>query len=82
MTRIGFVTGLVEEAGVLRRAGLADPPNLDPIAVGGVAAAAGRAADGDRIQVRGIGQPGTAQNAGLLNKAGDEPDPRHDRWSA
>ncbi len=45
MTRIGFVSGLVEEAGVLRRAGLADPPNLDPIAVGGVAAAAARAAD-------------------------------------
>ncbi len=45
MMRIGFVTGLVEEAGVLRHAGLADPPNLDPIAVGGVAAAAGRAAD-------------------------------------
>ncbi len=45
MTRLGFVTGLVEEAGVLRRAGLADPPNLDPIAAGGIAAAAGRAAD-------------------------------------
>ena len=45
MTRLGFVTGLVEEAGVLRHAGLADPPNLDPIAVGGVAAAAGRAAE-------------------------------------
>ena len=55
MTRLGFVTGLVEEAGVLRRAGLADPPNLDPIAVGGVATAAARAAD-DLI----------AQGAGLL----------------
>ncbi len=37
---LGFVTGLVEEAGVLRHARLADAPGLEPFAAGGIAARA------------------------------------------